>query len=399
MHVYYINNLFAMKLRNLWILILALAVLLLIFLFSKDKGENLSTEVIKVGQMSVLSSVGAEIGEEERNAVLLATKEKNEKGGIGGSLIEIISEDAPIVDLKRIPAAAQKLLNVDKVIAIVGPQWDDQASIMSNFSKENEITVISPNASTDVEAEIDSPYFFTTWPDNEVGIKRILQFAKDQGWQRIAIVQPATGSFWSYTSDLLEKNAPDYGVEIVAREHGTDFSVVDYKPLLAKVSGIKNKPDAFFGSYADLECVFLSQSQEVGLNLPLLSTESAGNPKALEDCGELMDGRLYYSAPNQDYGYRSFERSYEKEYGQAPLSPSAVSAYNAMNVLISAMENVLNDNQELNRQNVFTAVRDIKYEDGVTIPAIEFGERGVILTPEGTYVMRTVSGGSFIDIQ
>src|SRR4030067_2048874 len=76
-------------------------------------------EPIKMGAVMRLS-IGAEHGIPCTRGVEIAVAEVNQAGGINGRQVQLIVEDE-----KDSPAAAvgavQKLVNVDKVVAIVGP--------------------------------------------------------------------------------------------------------------------------------------------------------------------------------------------------------------------------------------------------------------------------------------
>ena len=227
-----------------------------------------------------------------------------------------------------------------------------------------------------------------------MGIRELLRFAKSKNWTKIAIIEPANFSFWFYTANLFEKNAPEFGIEIVSREMGTGFNVVDYRTMITKSKS--RKPDAFFGSYADLECVFLKQTQELGVALPLLSTESAGTPKALEDCSDLLEGRLYFATPSQGNGYADFATAYEKRFSQKPLSPSAVTAYNAVRVLAQVIGDLIETEKDVTRENIKIGLDNVKFEQGISIPVIEFNEKGFVITPDDAFEMQTVREGKFV---
>lgn len=383
-----------MKKSTIAILIVAIIVVLFVALRNKTDKVSEGKEPIKIGQMSGLTGIGASTGEEERNGALLAVEEINEKGGVDGRLIEMTSEDSPPFDLKIGVSVAEKLITVDNVLAIVGPQWDSQGEVVSAVSANKKVPVVSPNVSKDIESKLNSPYFFTTWPDNEVGIKELLKFAASKGWKKIAIIEPANFSFWLYTANLFEKNAPDYGIEIVSKELGTDFNVVDYRTLITKAKS--KSPDAVFGSYADVECVFLRQSTELGLDVPLLSTESAGTPKALGECPDLLADRLYFATPSQSFGFDEFSRNYEERFGAKPISPSAVTAYNAVLVLADVMNDLSSSGQEITRENIKNGLQNVKVEDVVSMSAIEFDEKGFVVTPAESFEMRTVQRGEFV---
>jgi len=379
--------------KVLWIVIVLVLIGWGVSVARKPKPQ-VGGEPIKIGQMSGLSGIGADIGEEERNGTLLAAEEINISGGIHGRPIEIISEDAPPFNLSQGATVAEKLISINNVLAIVGPQWDGLSEVVAGISKNRKVPVISPNASTDIESKIDSPYFFTTWPDNEVGIKKLLDFAKKHNWNKIAIIEPANFSFWLYTANLLEKNAKDFGINVVSKEMGTDISIVDYRTLITKSKS--KTPDAFFGSYADLECVFLKQTKELKIEIPLLSTESAGTPKALGECPELMNDRLYFATPGQTNGYEKFANSYEKRFGKKSISPSAVTAYNAVLVLADVMNSLVESNIEVTRENIKNGLDSVKFKGGVSMSVIEFDDRGFVITTPEAFEIRVVKDGKFI---
>lgn len=380
-----------MNKKGIWIVIAIVAVIVIILV--SNHRSNFS-EAIKIGQMSALTNIGSDIGEEERNGTLLAIEKVNAGGGVDGRQIQMISEDTPAFDVKAGAAAANKLIAVDGVVAIVGPQWDSEGEVLASISADKKVPVISQNVSTDIESKINSDYFFVTWPDDEVGIRAILQFAKDKGWKKIAIIEPANFSFWSYTANLMQKNASEFGISIVSKEMGTDISNVDYRTLLSKAK--LQKPDALFGSFADIQCVFLKQSKEQGLNLPFLSTDSAGNPKPLAECPDLLNGRLYFSTPSQGHGYTEFVQAYEKRFGAKPQTSSAVSAYNAGLVLAEALKNLDKAGKEITRENVKTELSQIQFTGGVSMETIQFNDKGYVVTQPQSYEMRTVKEGKFV---
>jgi branched-chain amino acid transport system substrate-binding protein len=381
-----------MKRNNIVGIILAIAIILAIMYFTGGGGKK-GLETVKIGQISALSGFGADVGQEERNGALLAVEYINSNGGVNGRKIEMISEDVSIDKLKVTSSAIQKLVNVDKVLAIVGPQWDDAASIAVPLSKELKIPIVSPNSSPQVEEKIGSDYFFGTFYSDEVGIKTILKFAKERGYKRIAIVQPANFGFWKYTADLMKNNAGMYGVEIVSEEYGNDLANTDYKTLIAKTK--QKNPDAVFGAYAELECLFIQQAKNQGLNAPLLSTESAGTPKALKDCPSTIEGSLYYSTPRQDPKYKEFENSYTTRFGSKPLSPSAVTSYDAMLVVVEAMKN----SKTLDRDSIKDEITKIRFTKGSSMPEVVFDKKGFVVTKDDAFIIKEVKGGEFMEVR
>lgn len=367
-----------------------------IFIFTQHNWRKGDTAIhpMKIGQMSGLTGDGSDIGTDEADGAILAVEQINATGGISGRPLQLISEDTPPFDLKKGASVAEKLTSVDQVAAIVGPQWDSQGELMAAFSGSHKIPVISQNVSTDIESKINSPYFFVTWPDDEVGIKQVLQYAQSKGWKKIAIIEPANFSFWLFTANLMKKNAPAYGIQIVDTEMGTDFGNVDYRTLISKTKS--SNPDAVFGSYTDLECTFLKQMKEQGMNVPFLSTDSAGSPKALTECPSLLEGKLFYATMSKKNGYDEFAKAFKVRFGQKPISPSAATAYNAVQVLAQVLKQLSASNTPVTRDAIANGLRSADLKGAVSIGEIRFNEKGYVITPPDAYEMRTVKEGEFV---
>ena len=165
--------------------------------------------------------------------------------------------------------------------------------------------------------------------------------------------------------------------------------------MIAKAK--QSNPDAVFGSYADLECLFIQQAKNQGLNVPLLSTGSAGTPKALANCAPTLEGSLYYSTPGQDSKYAEFERAYAVRFGSKPLSPSAVTSYDAMLVATEAMRKAMASDGELSREGIMNELTKIKFTKGSSMPEIVFDEKGFVITEDGAFVVKGVVGGEMVD--
>lgn len=382
-----------MKKSSIFAIILIIAIIVgLIYINGLENKKE--SGIIKIGQISALTGVGSDIGQEERNGALLAVEYINKNGGVNGKKIEMISEDVSIDKLKNTSSAIQKLVNIDKVSAIIGPQWDEASTIAVTMSKDLQIPIVSPNSSPQVEQKVNSKYFFSTFYSDEVGIKTIARFAKEKGYKRIAIVEPVNFGFWKYTSDLFKKYAKENGIEIVSEEYGNDFANTDYKTLIAKAK--MSNPDAVFGSYAELECLFLKQAKDQGLNVPLLSTESAGTPKAMSSCSTILENSLFYSTPVQAGKYMEFEKTYTERFGSKPLSPSAVTSYDAVLIIAEAMRE---GGETQNANEIVKQLEKMKFSKGSSLPEIIFDDLGFVITKDDAFTVNGVKAGEFVEVR
>ena len=103
-------------------------------------------EPIKIGAVLRLS-IGAEHGIPSKRGVEMAVAEVNKAGGINGRQVEVIFEDE-----KDSPAASvnavQKLINVDKVVALVGHMTSGGMMAAGKIANDAKVVEISPTATT-----------------------------------------------------------------------------------------------------------------------------------------------------------------------------------------------------------------------------------------------------------
>jgi branched-chain amino acid transport system substrate-binding protein len=81
--------------------------------------QGVTKDEIVIGTIQDLSGPIAGFGKQARNGMLLRVDEINEQGGINGRKLRLVVEDSAY-DPKKAVLAAQKLVNQDKIFAMVG---------------------------------------------------------------------------------------------------------------------------------------------------------------------------------------------------------------------------------------------------------------------------------------
>lgn len=373
------------------LLVGSIVLLLIIIVVLVNPAKKMSSrEPIKLGGISALTGVGVAIGEEERKGALLAIEDLNTQGGVLGHPLELISEDVSLDKIKNAVSVVQKLINVDKVVAIVGPQWDEPALPILPIIESAQVPTIGADSTPGLEADKNYEYFFSTWYDNRVGIREILRYAQKNNLKNIAIIKPLSAGFWEYTAKVLKNEAKNYGVTIVAEEDLGNPLLLDFKTVIAKVKS--HNPDAIFAVTSDYnQCTFLKQLKELGYNKPTLGTESSGDPTSLEQCPLLMENR-YFSTPVHSSAYADFAERFKKRFGDYPKFPSAETAYDAVMVIAKALEKTNLQGGKVLRDAIIQT-NNLK---GVSSDNIKFNDIGFVSTPENGFEMQVVKNGKFI---
>jgi len=86
---------------------------------AQNSNQGVSKDEITLGSIQDLSGPIAGFGKQVRLGMLLRVEELNEQGGINGRKVKLIVEDSAY-DPKKAVLAAQKLVNQDKIFAMVG---------------------------------------------------------------------------------------------------------------------------------------------------------------------------------------------------------------------------------------------------------------------------------------
>src|SRR3989344_2043090 len=173
----------------MWVIV-ALVVVVGGFSILGGKGGAPSTETspIKIGVIGPLTGDAAIYGEPFRNTVQLAIDEINATGGIGGRQVEAIYEDGQC-NGKEGANAAQKLVNVDKVQAIIGGVCSGETLTVVPIAEKGRVVVVSPSASSPALTGI-SPYFFRPYPSDASQGNVLANIAyTDKGWKKVAVIQ------------------------------------------------------------------------------------------------------------------------------------------------------------------------------------------------------------------
>jgi branched-chain amino acid transport system substrate-binding protein len=283
------------KKRFILLSIILFVVALIVYTSNIEKG-NIDNE-IKIGGIFALTGVGADQGEQELNAGLMAVSDINARAGINGRKIKLITGDVSIDKLGMAVSVVKKEIDIEKVVSIVGTTWDEPASVIVPIADKDKIPMIGQNQTRMIKENNSYPYFFSTWYDNEIGIRKMLEYAQKQNWKRIAIIRPAPIGFYEYVAQKVKLLSEEYGVSIVGNENLNNPAATDFRTPLTKIKALN--PDAIVVVLGGLtECPFLKQEKELGMNIPVLATESALNSISLNQCSSIMEN-LYISYPKE----------------------------------------------------------------------------------------------------
>jgi len=330
-----------------------------------SSGSDGSGGKINVGVLLPFSGEYAWVGANVLPTVNMIAEEINNAGGIGGNTISVVQADteaSPDASL----AAAQRLINVEEVVGIIGPTSITMSAVFDLFV-ENEVPIVTPTAGTTSLDNRGGTYVYRTVPSDALGGRAIALAAREgeqngaQNHDNMAMMvgneevfqsfkQPITDSFEEFGGEVIEQIDFRTGKSSYASEVGT---IVDATPEITTLVGskddsIKIMEAAFQAGYEgnwfvtqdQTTGVFLDESEDVATD-GIFGIESAPFQRAQED------GRI-----------SAFKRRHAEYAGEDPKL-FARNTYDAMNVLGLAMQVTAMSDQNLTGENVAMNIRTV----------------------------------------
>jgi branched-chain amino acid transport system substrate-binding protein len=318
----------------IWGIVILIVIVLGGWWLLATQGTPTATETgpIKIGVIGPFTGDAAVYGEPLRNTVDLAVGEINAAGGINNRQVEAIFEDGKCTG-PTAASAAQKLINVDKVQAIIGGFCSGETLAVVPIAEAAKVLVFSPSASSPALTGV-SPYFFRDYPSDATQGIVLANVANSKGWKTVAFLQEQT----------------DYGVGLY-KAFDTQFTSVggkttndafptdtnDFRSLLTKIKG--QKPDALFldtqtPSAADR---ILKQLKDSGWKPQIfVSDVTMGDPATLTADAVLLEGAIgaEFVPDANDPKFKHMVDSYKAKYNvEMPYQGYMACAYDAVNIL------------------------------------------------------------------
>jgi len=338
------------------------------------------TGSIKIGYIGPLTGEAASYGKDTLNGAMLAVNEINEAGGINGRMIEIIAEDGRCTGTDA-AGAAQKLVNVDKVIAIIGGQCSGETLAAAPIAEAAQVVMISPISSSP-DVTVAGDFIFRDYPSDGLKTKAMAGYFKKEGINKIAAITENT-DFAIAFRDALKENIGDALVFDEVVEPGTK----DYRSLMARLKD--EEFDAFFpnGQTPASMAAMMVQLREQGLTQLAISHDVAQDASMFEIAPEAVEGLLVIGVPAVDRD-SDFGQKFLAEHGEAQGALFfAAQAYDAARLFADAIAEVGTEG---------AAIRDYLYAvdsfDGVVGP-FGFDDNGDVTGI--SYVLWKASNGAF----
>ncbi|MEK6940277.1 MAG: penicillin-binding protein activator [Nanoarchaeota archaeon] len=346
-----------------------------------DGGVEMKKEdVFKIGVILPLTGSVAVLGKPVSEAIKLAVNRANN----AGEKIEVVFEDTKCIP-KDAAVAVQKLINVDKVVAIIGEMCSSATIAAVPITSEAGVILISP-ASANPTLSKAGDFFFRTIPSDSLQAAAMAFIAKNKLGIDEAAVLFVNNDYGISLADIFEYEYKAIGGDISIKEP-FDQSTTDFRKQLINIKN-EHPEGLYFISSPSEAGQIMKQAVELGLKIKFLSTESAHDESVLSIAQDAADG-LVITVPdkNDDIYFTRFRNGFFEAAGYEPGIFTA-EAYDAANLIINGIRG--SDGSRQGVHNVISSIVGYHGAAGV-ITFDEFGDVSKSYTP------LIVKNGMFVD--
>ncbi len=310
----------------------------------------------KIGGLFSITGPASFLGDPEKKSMEMAVEQINKTGGIDGHMLEAIIYDDEGDPSKAVNAAG-KLIESDKVIAIVGPSLTPTTLAVMPMVQKAQIPFISCAAGNKIVQPID-PWVFKTAQSDILAVSAIYTHMKSQNIKKIGILTVAD-AFGESGKEQLLAQAAQFGLTVMKSE---TFGGKD-TDMTAQITKIRQEnPDAIicWGTNPG-PAVVAKNIQQLGISIPLYQSHGVASPKFIELAGSAAEGivlptgkilvtSLLPDTDPQKKVLMDYTAAYDARY-KTPVSGFGGYAFDGIQILAKALAGT-NGEKEKVRENI-----------------------------------------------
>jgi branched-chain amino acid transport system substrate-binding protein len=292
-------------------------------------------DTIKIGSLQPISGKMSVYGTQSRDAINMAVKEINDKGGILGKTLEVVIYDDEGTPEKT-KNAFTKLVTKDKVVGIVGALASNCTLAITEDAQARKMVLISPTSTNDAVTDAGDYIFRACYKDSFQG-PVVAQFSYDQlKAKKAAILFDNTNPYSVGMKDNFKKKFEELGGTVTVESYAAGDK--DFSAQLTKIKAT-NPEVMFIPDYYNTVALIAKAAKDAGLTAPMIGADGWDGVEGVakdEIVGSYFSN--HYSADADDNEVKTFVSNFKKAYKD--VTPNALSAlaYDATYILAEAIE-------------------------------------------------------------
>lgn len=346
------------------------------------------SDVIKIGVFEPMTGANAAGGEMTVEGIELAHEKVKE---VLGKKVELVVVDNKS-DKVEAANAASKLIEKDKVVAIIGSYGSSLSMAAGDIVKNAQVPAVGCSPTNPLVTLNNDYYFRVCFIDPFQGTVMATYAFNELGAKTAAIIQDVQNDYSvglsNYFADSFKKlTGNDNSIVATTSYNGGDQ---DFTAQLTSVKSLN--PDVIFapGNYGE-SALLIKQARDLGINVPFLGGDTWESPEFLSIGGDAVEGAVYSSHFTAEAPVTSMSETFLAEYKakfNKDANAFAALGYDAYMVIIDA----------ITRAN---SADPVAIRDAIAATSGFVGSTGNITLDENgdavkSAVINKVDGGKFI---
>ena len=344
------------------VLALVLAVLMIVSMCACISAKKEDTvETIKIGLAFPMSGTAAMAGKYSTHGADVLKEELGGKITVGDKEypVEFVTMDTEGSEEKT-TNVYQKLIEEEKVIAIVGPDSSKCMLAAAPIAQNAKCPAITTFCTNTAVTKVGNYIFRACFIDPFQG-SVAAAYCDQQGYKTACIM---FNNADAYAVGLKDAFVENFKGEVLAIEEYSGSNVKDYNVQLTKLAA--QNPDVLLLPNLNVELgLQIQQARTAGLNCPIICGDSADTPDVANVAGPAIEGVAYvsaFSAESTDEAAKNFVDAYVKLYPDELPNSNAELTYETAKMVVWAIQNA----KTLDRDGVRDALDTI---DGLDLPS------------------------------
>jgi branched-chain amino acid transport system substrate-binding protein len=311
-----------------------------------ESSKTSSEAEVAIGVALAQTSNLALLGQESVNGAKIAEQYFNQQGGVKGTPIRLIYQDAGGDEAGAINAF-QLLISRHQVVGIIGPSSSQQAFSANPIADRAKIPVIGPTNTAKGVPEI-GPFIARVAAPVTVLAPNSLQTALrlNPAIRRVAVFYAQNDAFSQSETEIFQQAIRQLKLDIITVQK---FQTTDTDFQTQATAAINLKPDLMVISGLTVDGGNLvRQLRELGYKGLIVGGNGFNTPNLFPVCQALCDGILVaqaYSPQHPNAINQAFRTAYKQQYKQEPPQFSA-QGFTAVQVMVEALR-ATDEQQEL----------------------------------------------------
>lgn len=282
--------------------------------------QPVSGETVKIGFPGSLAGSGAYVDVPAKLALEDYIAELNENGGLLGKKVELVSYDVSRDPATESITAVNRMIQQDKVFAILGPSGSSSALPIISLCDDNKIPCIS-NSATNPKVTVDEatgkvyPYMFRVCFIDPYQGTALADFAYNE--LKITKIASLTRINNAYAQGVMQYFKEQYeklGGELV-QEMGYQENEVEFRAQLSKAADAGATALLVASNEYKDAALVAKQAKDLKLNFTYLFPDGVYASELLEAAGSELEGSyISVGASEDEPAFAEFKKTFDEKH-------------------------------------------------------------------------------------